>query len=187
MIRIVRQEELKEGRWRNGMGVSWEIAAHRLDAAADFSWRFAKARIDGDVPFSIYPGMDRMFMMLEGGGMDLEFEGGEVLQVRQKFVPHNFSCDVPLNCKLRGGPSMDLNLFWARDKLHANCDVVGIDGEVLLSISEYCTVMYALEGECKIGELQLNLGDGAIVERENFVAMHGKSAQIFIGRLFHRQ
>ncbi len=72
MLRIIPQSEFKEGRWRNGQGVSWEIASYREEGAADFSWRFAKARIDSDVPFSIYPGMDRVFMMLEGGGMDLD-------------------------------------------------------------------------------------------------------------------
>jgi environmental stress-induced protein Ves len=63
MIRLIPQVSFVEGRWRNGQGVSWEIASHKKADAADFSWRFAKARIDNDVPFSIYPGMDRISKM----------------------------------------------------------------------------------------------------------------------------
>ena len=63
MLRLIRQDEMVEGPWRNGMGVSWEIASHQEAGAADFSWRFAKARIDRDVPFSIYPGIDRVFKL----------------------------------------------------------------------------------------------------------------------------
>jgi hypothetical protein len=112
-MRIIRSHEFTEGRWRNGMGVSWDIASYPV-AADDFGWRLAIARIDGDVPFSHYPNVDRVFTLIEGQGLDLEFEGRNTLAVDRLFVPHFYSCDVPTFCRLRSGPCRALNLFMKR-------------------------------------------------------------------------
>jgi environmental stress-induced protein Ves len=183
MIRIIRQEEYIEGRWRNGQGVSWEIASFKKEGAADFSWRFAKARIDNDVPFSIYPGMDRIFMMIEGQGMDLEFEGGRVLQVHKKFVPHVFSCDVPLVCKLRGGPSLDLNLFTARGAFTSTCEVRKLRSSEKLTIQVPVTVAYLLEGDCVFGGTNLKTGDSAVIEGQSSVEIQSHDAVLYLGHL----
>ena len=184
MLRIIPQSEFVEGRWRNGQGVSWEIASHKKIGTPDFSWRFAKARIDNDVPFSIYPGMDRIFMMLEGGGMDLEFEGGKVLAVHENFVPHEFSCDVPLVCKLRGGPSMDLNLFAARGEWRAECEVVVIAGKRQFNFQNQITLIYALEGNCTVAGHALAAGDIVIIEGKSSIECGGKNTKLYIGKLF---
>ena len=183
MIRFIPQSSLVEGRWRNGQGVSWEIASYKEEGAADFSWRFAKARIDNDVPFSIYPGMDRIFMMIEGEGMDLEFEGGKVLQVHEKFVAHEFSCDVPLVCKLKGGPSLDLNLFTARGKWRAECDVVIIDGALHFNFQNQVTIIYALEGSCTVTGKELAAGDTVIIEGQMLIECIGENAKLYIGNI----
>lgn len=185
MIRFIPQSSLVEGRWRNGQGVSWEIASYKEEGAADFSWRFAKARIDNDVPFSIYPGMDRIFMMIEGEGMDLEFEEGKVLQVLEKFVPHEFSCDVPLVCKLRGGPSLDLNLFTARGQWRAECEVVIIDGKLQFNFQNQIIIIHALEGICTVGDQILATGDTVIIEGKSSIECGGQNAKLYICNLIN--
>lgn len=50
-MRIIRKSEFIEGRWRNGMGVSWDIASGPASSEG-FGWRFATALIERDVPFS---------------------------------------------------------------------------------------------------------------------------------------
>ena len=79
-MQIIRQADFREGRWRNGMGVSWDIASDP-PGAEDFGWRLALAQIDADVPFSLYPGVDRIFVLVEGNGLSLEFEGRPSLLV----------------------------------------------------------------------------------------------------------
>ena len=183
MIRFIPESSLVEGRWRNGQGVSWEIASYKEEGAADFSWRFAKARIDNDVPFSIYPGMDRIFMMIEGQGMDLVFEGGDALHVHETFVAHEFSCDVPLVCKLRGGPSLDLNLFTARGQWRATCDVVVIDGKLQFNFENQITILFALEGDCSVGGYALAAGDTVVIEGKATAECSGENAKLYIGNL----
>jgi environmental stress-induced protein Ves len=187
MIRFIPQTSLVEGRWRNGQGVSWEIVSHREEGAADFSWRFAKARIDNDVPFSIYPGMDRVFMQISGNGLDLEFEGGRVLEVHDSFVPHAFACDVPLTCKLRDGPCFDLNLFTARGVFEARPNVLKLNGTETLDLLNSEAVFFALEGSVVLSgqgdKVHLQMGDAAVASVEQRVRVTGKDAALFVGVL----
>jgi environmental stress-induced protein Ves len=187
MLRLIRQSEMLEGPWRNGMGVSWEIASHKQPGAAEFSWRFAKARIDRDVPFSIYPGIDRVFMQISGNGLDLEFEGGHVLAVHESNVPHAFACDVPLNCKLRDGPCFDLNLFTARGIYEAQASVIKLSGMETLDLSNIEAVFFALEGSMVLSgqgaAVQLQAGDAAVAAMEQGVSIAGNAATLFVGVL----
>ena len=187
MLRLIRQTEMPEGPWRNGMGVSWEIALHKEPGAADFSWRFAKARIDRDVPFSIYPGMDRVFMQISGNGLDLEFEGGHKIEVHHSNVPHTFPCDVPLNCKLLDGPCFDLNLFTARGKYQAEASVLKLNGMESIDLSGVEAVFFALEGSVVLsgqgGAVHLQTGDAAVATFEQGVSVAGNAASLFVGVL----
>ena len=188
MLRLIRQSEMVEGPWRNGMGVSWEIASHRELNAAEFSWRFAKARIDRDVPFSIYPGMDRVFMQISGNGLDLEFEGGHRIEVHQSNVPHAFPCDIPLTCKLRDGPCFDLNLFTARGKYQALPSVLNLSGMEGIDLTGVEAVFFALQGKVILsgqgGAITLQEGDAATAKLEQTISAAG-SAALFIGILNH--
>ena len=187
MLRLIRQTEMAEGPWRNGIGVSWEIASHKEQGAADFSWRFAKARIDRDVPFSIYPGIDRVFMQISGNGLDLEFEGGHILQVHESNVPHAFACDVLLNCKLRNGPCFDLNLFTARGVYEAQASVLKLSGMETLDLSGVEAVFFALESSVVLsgqgGAVHLQTGDAAVAKLEQGVSIAGNAATLFVGIL----
>ena len=189
MLRYIPQTDFIGGRWRNWKGMTWEIASHTKAGAADFSWRFAKAHVDNDVPFSIYPGMDRIFMMIEGDGMDLEFEDGKILQVHQKFIPHKFSCDVPLICKLRGGPSVDLNLFGARVDTSIECEIIDIKSQRQLDMTSQFTVFFALDGGCTISStretVELQAGDAALAFEEKALTCVSSHAKLFVGMLHH--
>ncbi len=187
MLQLIRQSEFIEGRWRNGMGTSWDIVTEREKGAAEFSWRLAKARIDADVPFSIYPGMDRVFMQLDGHGVDLHFADGRTIEVHESFVPHGFSCDIPLNCKLRGGPCLDLNLFFARDRFAVDASVIELTGQRELLAAGRAAVFFALVGACKLSAsgvtVALEKGDAAVLRQAGQVRAQGQGAKLFAGLL----
>ena len=187
MLRLIRQSEMASGPWRNGMGISWEIASHREQNAKEFSWRFAKARIDRDVPFSIYPGMDRVFMQISGNGLDLEFEGGQKIEVHQSNVPYAFACDIPLNCKLLDGPCFDLNLFTTRGVYEAQASVLKLSGMETLDLTGVDAVFFALEGSVVLsgqgGAVSLNKGDAAVASHEQAINIAGHGASVFVGIL----
>ena len=168
-MRIIRSTDFVEGRWRNGMGVSWDIASDPPDEA-DFGWRFAIARIDADVPFSRYENVDRIFTLIEGDGLDLDFEGRKTLAVDSLFVPHPYACDVPTFCRLRAGPCYALNLFMRRGAWTA-------DAEILSSRSDIShpgpILLFALKGRATVNGSDLAEGDAAIADEHAIIEPQG--------------
>lgn len=157
-MQIIRREDFREGRWKNGLGLSWDIAADQ-PAADEFGWRFALARIDRDVSFSLYPGVDRIFTLVEGDGLDLDFEGRPPLAVERRFVPHVYPCDVPAFCRLRGGPCRALNLFYRRGAFTAGADVLSSAAEI---VHPGQVLLFALHGAADVNGASLRPGDAAI-------------------------
>lgn len=157
-MKIIRREDLKEGRWRNGMGVSWDIASDPPDAA-DFGWRLAIARIDSDVPFSHYPDIDRVFTLIDGNGLDLDFEDGETLAVHRLFVPHPYACDRPTFCRLKQGPCRALNLFMRRGLWHASVDILSSGADIS---HPGPIIVHVLQGEADVNGEAMQCGDTLI-------------------------
>jgi environmental stress-induced protein Ves len=157
-MRIIRKKDLTEGRWRNGMGRSWDIASDP-PGAADFGWRFALASIEADVPFSHYAGVDRVFTLIEGNGLALEFEGRPALDVVRPFVPHPFPCDVATFCRLRNGPCRALNLFTRRGRWSA--DVGILSGNAVIA-HPGPILLYVLVGRADAAGHPIAAGDAVI-------------------------
>ena len=159
-MKIFRHSELREGRWRNGMGVSWDIASDP-PGTEDFGWRFAIARIDADVPFSLYPEVDRIFTLIEGKGLSLDFAGGRTLAVDKPFVPHPYACDVATFCRLTNGPCRALNLFMRRGAWRAAVDVLSSGAEI---VHDGPILLFGLQGAADVEGVALGEGDAAIAE-----------------------
>lgn len=123
--------------WRNGGGLTAEILASPEGAGLDgFAWRLSTARVERSGPFSLFPGVDRVLAVLEGGPMRLEV-AGEVLRVDAGSAPVAFPGDRPCVAHLDGGPLLDLNLMVRRPGrgdvrrrvLDGAAPAVGADGE----------------------------------------------------------
>jgi uncharacterized protein len=178
-MRIIRKSDLVEGRWRNGMGVSWDIAADSDGfAAGEFDWRLAIARIDADVPFSLYEGVDRVFTMMEGNGLDLEFEDSRMLPVCHANVPHFFSCDVPAFCHLHDGVCFALNLFVKRGKWTVAVDILSSNAEIFHSGS---IILFGLDGAASADGEPFLPGDTVLTS--DTVSVSVASAKVYAARL----
>lgn len=175
-MRIIRRQDFRESRWRNGMGASWEIASCP-PGTEDFGWRFATALIETDVPFSLYPDVDRIFTLIAGQGLDLDFEGRPSLAVDRLFVPHPYPCDVPTSCRLRGGPCVALNLFTRRGRWSATADILSSGAEIA---HDGPILLFALEGAADADGAALGEGDAAMTERH---VTAGTEGFLFVARL----
>ncbi len=111
--------------WKNGGGVTrellcWEApspnpdhdSARRADQPT-WALRVSVADIDRDGPFSSYPGIDRVFAVLDGAGVDLEIDD-RVSRMTPESSPLAFAGEAAVQCRLTGGPSRDLNLMVRR-------------------------------------------------------------------------
>ncbi len=175
---IIRSSSLREGRWRNGMGVSWDIASEPHNSGAgEFGWRFAIARIDADVPFSHYPDTDRIFTLIDGNGLDLDLRSHPTLAVHDLFVPHAYPCDVETFCRLRDGPCRALNLFLRRGRWTATAEV--LSGNAVID-HPGPLLFFVLKGEAAINGLDIREGDTMIEHDHGSVRADGL---VYVARL----
>lgn len=98
--------------WKNGLGVTTEIARSPRDG--DFDWRVSIAQVAMNGPFSLFPGCTRIILALDGAGMILT-AGAHPEVALGPLEPWTFSGDVQTTCVLRDGPFRDFNVI-ARER-----------------------------------------------------------------------
>lgn len=118
--------------WKNGGGSTREIVCQPPGAGMDgFDWRVSIATIAAAGPFSAFPGVDRVIMLLEGAGVRLHCSAAGVdHRLDTPLVPFAFAGDVALDCDLLGGSSTDFNVMNRRGKLRAEVRVLRAAGDI---------------------------------------------------------
>ncbi|MGW7331632.1 HutD/Ves family protein [Streptomyces sp. NPDC054840] len=144
-IRILRAADRTATVWKNGGGVTREIAAWPEGADMDdFGWRVSLAEVAADGPFSAFPGIARTLTLAEGAGMDLTVAGVR-RPVDERFAPQDFPGDEPTDCRLLSGPVVNFNVMYRRGAVEAQTAVVR--GLLTLTVPPGGTLLVAaLEG-----------------------------------------
>jgi uncharacterized protein len=180
-MRIIRQPELTPTPWKNGGGVTREIAAHRNGAA--LVWRLSMADVASDGPFSIFAGMIRVLTVIEGNGMELICPS-ETLYA-DFGEPVRFDGGLKINARLFDGPLRDLNLIF--DPLLCDGQVVSINGphrQALRASAGLIFAVHGLSGEVVMDQRDhLFPGDTALVETGNVQMDLAKGAAALLVRL----
>lgn len=97
--------------WKNGKGVTVELARAEQDGA--LLWRLSMATVTEDGPFSLFPGIERNLTVLEGPGFRLVGDGIELPCL--PLSPVAFPGDVAVQAIQTGGvQSVDFNVMTAR-------------------------------------------------------------------------
>lgn len=148
-FRILRAAGRAPVPWKNGGGVTREIAASPGAATDAFDWRVSLADVTEDGPFSVFPGVDRTLTVVEGAGMDL-LVGGEHHIVDEPYWPHDFPGDLETDGRLLAGPVVNLNVMYRRGRVRAAVAVVR--GTLRLMVPEGGAV------------LAVALEDGAVID-----------------------
>ncbi|WP_411102832.1 HutD family protein [Streptomyces sp. cmx-4-9] len=123
-VRVLRAADRPAEAWRNGGGLTRQIAAWPEDAGTDaFAWRVSLADVAADGPFSSFPGIDRTLTLVEGAGMDLTVAGVH-RRIAERYAPQDFAGDEPTDCRLLHGPVRNVNVMYRRDRVRAEVAVV---------------------------------------------------------------
>jgi hypothetical protein len=112
-VQIWRAADAVAMPWKNGGGSTLEYARQPADGVWD--WRLSVACVEADGPFSMFPGVDRILVLLTGAGMDLDV-GGAAVPLRPPFGHHRFDGEAAVHATLVEGVTTDLNLMWRRDR-----------------------------------------------------------------------
>jgi len=154
-LMILRSDNYRRMRWKNGLGETAEVAIAPHDAALDaFDWRISMARVESDGPFSPFAGIDRTLSILQGEGLCLVAAGGEAVTLSSTSAPYSFRGDVACDATLAGGPVTDLNVMTRRDRcwhrvrrvVAAQYDAAPGLAEAFLVASSGVAVMVSIDG-----------------------------------------
>jgi environmental stress-induced protein Ves len=114
MAQLIPATRLRRMPWKNGGGSTTEVAIHPAGASlADFAWRLSLADVESDGPFSLFPGVDRILMLMDGAGMRLDVVSGAI-ELREPFSVCTFNGDDAVDAMLSDGAVRDCNLMVRR-------------------------------------------------------------------------
>ncbi|MEM5448710.1 HutD family protein [Paraburkholderia guartelaensis] len=126
-LTLLRGAALVASPWKNGGGVTREIAvahvASRADASLDaFAWRVSVADVAQAGPFSRFEGVDRTLVLLDGAGMLLD-EAGRTHVLTQPLDVAHFAGEAAIDARLVNGATRDFNLMVRRDAARGTLEV----------------------------------------------------------------
>jgi environmental stress-induced protein Ves len=106
--KMVSLAQVPASPWRNGGGVTRELLA--WPSPADWQVRISVADVEGDGPFSAFPGIARWFAVLEGAGVRLAFDDAQH-ELTPASAPLHFDGGRAVRCRLLQGATRDFNLM----------------------------------------------------------------------------
>lgn len=108
-MQIIRYAELKPERWRNGGGVTRQLASHPSADGSGWDWRVSLADVTKAGDFSPFPGMERLLTVVEGELLLLTVEGTE--RPVEKYRPFRFDGGAATSATLPTGDIRNLNVI----------------------------------------------------------------------------
>jgi environmental stress-induced protein Ves len=151
--------------WANGGGTTYEVATSPAGASlGSFDWRVSLADVVADGPFSAFPGVDRILVLLDGPGMELVVDGR--LIPLDRLDPVRFDGAADTSCSLVGGPTRDLNVMTRRGRRTATAEVVHVDGEAVVPVGAGTTALaVVVDGGISVDGDALGPRDVLVVDR----------------------
>jgi environmental stress-induced protein Ves len=153
--------------WRNGAGTTTEIAVFPPGAGFDeFRWRLAIADLDRPGPFSSFPGIDRLLMLLPPSRATLIIDGQEHRLAPLQVLP--FRGEAVVSVALATGPARDLNLMTRRAEAVAVMEAIELGRPALRELrggqALVCAIEGAVEVECEGATVLLEPLDSALCD-----------------------
>ena len=168
-MRILRAADHRRMPWKNGGGVTAEIAVYPEHTGLDdFEWRLSMATVASAGPFSLFAAVDRTLAVLEGEGIVLSLDEQAELTLTRTSPPFAFAADRQCSARLISGPIVDLNLMTRRDRFAHRLERVAqrgsFEGAGAASTIAFCaagsTVISAGDGRATLGAHDAAISDG---------------------------
>ncbi|MBV8638195.1 MAG: HutD family protein [Candidatus Eremiobacteraeota bacterium] len=173
MIELLRPSQYRRQRWKNGGGVTDEIAA---DAESPPAWRVSIATIERDGPFSDFRGYDRTIVALDDG-VTLTVDGNDVPLRRHE--PCEFRGEAAVEAHVTA-TARDFNVMTLRGAFAHNVEVVTTPQRYLVDEDELLFA-YVLCGEATVFDLHCAEGETAYLDAvERFDVIPGADSAVCV-------
>lgn len=104
--------------WKNGLGVTTELAVARRAGEEGFDWRISTATVAVPGPFSVFAGIDRSLAIVRGGSLTLNVEGHDDVTLTSQTPAYAFGGELAVSSTpaldVDGVPIDDFNVMTRR-------------------------------------------------------------------------
>ena len=121
-MRHLSPADYKKMPWKNGGGITYEIASEA--DAQGLLWRLSLADVTGDGPYSLFGGLQRILTVVTGAGTRLIDRQDGATTLAAPLVPTAFSGDQTMHAELVDGAIRNLNLIFDPRRLSAHVQLV---------------------------------------------------------------
>jgi uncharacterized protein len=180
-MKIIRFADLVATPWKNGGGVTREVARKEKDGA--IVWRLSIADVASEGPFSAFPGMKRILTVIDGEGMQLVRPDGS-FHAADLLSPVTFSGDEPINGVLPQGPCRDFNVIWNPSLVEAAVTLIEPENEVPIEGNVHSGILCVTSTATLSSGEKLAFGDFAWV-KEPVTLTNGKAVAVIIRAPLH--
>lgn len=123
-MKLLAPADFRTTHWKNGKGMTTELAISEGGTLAEFDWRISMASVVENGPFSDFCGYDRCLLLLKGAGLQLVHESSEgrrtTSSLKKPLDMATFDGGSHTTATLIDGPITDFNImaktgFWRAD------------------------------------------------------------------------
>jgi uncharacterized protein len=118
-LTIIAPEKFVTMAWKNGGGMTHEVAKHEI--AGKLAWRLSIADVNSDGPFSMFNGFSRILTVIEGAGLVLS--APHLTLDAMPLQPTAFPGEWPIDCRRLNGNVRDFNVIFDAVLFEAKVDV----------------------------------------------------------------
>ena len=180
-MQIIRRDSLVATPWKNGGGVTRQIACFPADAhIGNFDWRISTAEVSQDGAFSRFDGIDRRLYILDGAGLELRF-GGQDSRRLWSGEHIDFAGDADVFGALIDGPVTDLNIMVRRGRMRMRAERISINGPTEIEHGWGTAVLFVLKGELSVMNTVARRHDAVLLDGTQAVTVSGSAELLLIG------
>ena len=152
--------DYKKMPWKNGQGVTFEIARDKGDTLDDFGYRISMADVASDGAFSLFKNKARLLSVIDGAGIHLTIDKDDEMTVKTfDVIVFDGSSDV--DSTLLDGAIRDLNVIYDPQLFDANLQwlarpqtvnsradklwVLGLENDTTISLADQTLMLQRFE------------------------------------------
>ncbi len=159
MFTIIPPQRFKQIPWKNGKGMTTELAISEGGDVNHFDWRLSIAGVTEDGVFSNFTGIQRYLFLLSGNGIKLTHQFSSKSYNAEKVSSHCLLAPLDLatfdggfitNATLIDGPITDFNLMVKQGAFEVKAQVLKNSGLIEDFPLADVNFVYAVNGDCQV-------------------------------------
>ncbi len=139
-MQILKHQYFVTKPWKNGQGTTQEILVYPNE---DFIFRLSMADIKQSGPFSLFPGIQRSLVLIEGKSVTLNSRQLELL------TPFEFDGETEIHCSIQS-EGKDFNLMWRKNDAQGKLTYHHHTSPFQLSLQSNFSGIFCLKGELTV-------------------------------------